>query len=86
MKTLLLVSCLLFAAVLPAQVTHHHDDGKKLVDKDVVIERLHTGMKFVEGPVWIARESALIFSDIPPNKIFKWLDRRAPIWQPGHAG
>ncbi|MGK0264751.1 MAG: hypothetical protein ACI8UD_003413, partial [Planctomycetota bacterium] len=64
MKTLLLASCLLLLAALPAQVTYHQpaghqqaghqQAGEQLVAKDVKIERLHTGMKFVEGPVWIA--------------------------------
>ncbi|MGK0301269.1 MAG: gluconolactonase, partial [Planctomycetota bacterium] len=72
MKTLSIASCSLLLAALPAQVTFHDDAGKELVAKDVKIERLHTGMKFVEGPVWIARDSALIFSDIPRAKLMRW--------------
>lgn len=72
MKKTLLVLSSLFAAALPAQVTFHDEAGKQLVDQDVKIERLHTGMKFVEGPVWIAREAALVFSDIPRAKLLRW--------------
>ena len=30
------------------------------------------GMKFTEGPVWVARPGYLLFSDIPANTIYKW--------------
>jgi gluconolactonase len=72
MKILSIASCSLLLATLPAQVTFHQPAGKELVGKDVKIERLHTGMKFVEGPVWIARDSALVFSDIPRAKLLRW--------------
>jgi gluconolactonase len=80
MKTLLLASCWLLLAALPAQVTYHQpaghqQAGEQLVAKDVKIERLHTGMKFVEGPVWIARDSALVFSDIPRAKLLRWTEQ-----------
>src|SRR5690606_30542939 len=39
------------------------------------IERLHTGMKFVEGPVWLARDAALLFSDIPRGKLLRWTEQ-----------
>lgn len=80
MKTLSLASCSLLLAALPAQVTYHQQvghqqAGQELVAKDVKIERLHTGMQFVEGPVWIARDSALVFSDIPRAKLLRWTEQ-----------
>jgi gluconolactonase len=37
------------------------------------IERLATGMKFLEGPVWVAKEGGyLVFSDIPANELKRW--------------
>lgn len=36
-----------------------------------VIEKVASGFKFVEGPVW-AREGYLLFSDIPNNVIDEW--------------
>ncbi len=36
------------------------------------IEKLVGGFRFVEGPVWIAEEKRLIFSDIPGNAIYSW--------------
>jgi len=43
-----------------------------LVDKDAKIEVLADGFKWVEGPVWVKRESFLLFSDVKQNTIFKW--------------
>ena len=56
----------------PAQIAFHAKAGRELVDAGAKIERLHTGMKFVEGPVWIAKEQALVFSDIPNARLMRW--------------
>lgn len=42
----------------------------KLVPKNVKIEKVSTGYKFTEGPVW-NRSGFLLFSDIPANTIYK---------------
>ena len=34
--------------------------------------RLCTGFGFTEGPVWAAADGALLFSDIPGNRIHRW--------------
>jgi gluconolactonase len=34
--------------------------------------RLCSGFGFTEGPVWIASDSALVFSDIPGNRTHRW--------------
>ncbi len=34
--------------------------------------RLCTGFGFTEGPVWIPWDNALIFSDIPGNRVHRW--------------
>lgn len=44
----------------------------KLVPLNVHVERIVSGRKWVEGPVWNRRESYLLFSDIPANSVFKW--------------
>lgn len=44
----------------------------KLFPKDAKVERLATGMQFIEGPVWITKENKLIFSDIPANEMREW--------------
>ena len=45
----------------------------KLVPSDARVEKLAGGLKFIEGPVWIAREGGyLVFSDIPADELKKW--------------
>jgi gluconolactonase len=38
------------------------------------IERLYTGARWAEGPVWFADGRYLLFSDIPNNRILRWLE------------
>ena len=72
MMRIVALVCSVFAAALPAQVTLHDPAGKELVAVDVEIEKLGGGMQFVEGPVWLADEGALVFSDIPRGKLLRW--------------
>ena len=45
----------------------------QLVAADAKVEKLGTGMKFLEGPCWIAADGGwLVFSDIPANELKKW--------------
>lgn len=44
----------------------------KLVPRDARLEILVEGQVWVEGPVWLPRSGALLFSDIPQNSIFEW--------------
>lgn len=44
----------------------------ELIPKDAVIEKLADGFDWSEGPVWIAKEKAILFSDVPRNVIFQW--------------
>jgi len=39
---------------------------------NVTVEKVATAMKFTEGPVW-SREGFLIFSDIPSNRLMKFV-------------
>ncbi|MFM9908285.1 MAG: SMP-30/gluconolactonase/LRE family protein [Chitinophagaceae bacterium] len=42
----------------------------------VSIEIISEGHDWTEGPVWIESEKMLLYSDIPPNKIFKWTEAK----------
>jgi len=57
---------------LQAQVTMHDPAASAVVAADAKVEKLAGAMKFVEGPVWLAAEQALVFSDIPPGKLLTW--------------
>ena len=43
-----------------------------LVDKGAGMELLAEGFEWSEGPVWVEEGNYLLFSDIPPNSIYKW--------------
>lgn len=47
-----------------------------LINKDAAVEIIAEGHKWTEGPLWIESEKMLLFSDIPPNKIFKWTEEK----------
>ncbi|HZP96385.1 MAG TPA: SMP-30/gluconolactonase/LRE family protein [Candidatus Limnocylindria bacterium] len=45
---------------------------RELVPEDAVVEQISSGHLFTEGPVWVAREGALLWSDIAGDTIWKW--------------
>jgi gluconolactonase len=49
-----------------------HERMDKLVPADAKIEVLAEGFVWTEGPVWAPQHNFLLFSDIPPNSIFRW--------------
>jgi gluconolactonase len=44
-----------------------------LIQENSEVERLATGHQFLEGPVWNSKGGFLLFSDIPANRIYKWV-------------
>ena len=44
----------------------------QVIPEDAVIEVLAEGFDWAEGPLWIVEGNYLLFSDIPPIKVFKW--------------
>ena len=38
------------------------------------VEKLATGFRWVEGPVWFGDAGCLLFSDIPNNRIMRWIE------------
>jgi gluconolactonase len=42
------------------------------INPDAKIEVIAEGFDWCEGPLWLPQEQALLFSDIPPNKIYQW--------------
>src|ERR1700741_5496979 len=41
---------------------------------NAAVERLYTGTRWAEGPVWFGDGRFLVFSDIPNNRILRWLE------------
>jgi gluconolactonase len=47
-------------------------EGENIISKEAQFDTLASGFDWTEGPVWVEAGGFLLFSDIPPNKIFKW--------------
>ena len=45
---------------------------QKLVLGQAAVERIATGFRFTEGPVWFGDGRYLLFSDIPNDRIMRW--------------
>lgn len=43
-----------------------------IVAPETTLNKLGSGMKFTEGPVWIADKEMLVFSDIPNSMLMQW--------------
>ena len=46
-----------------------------VVAHNPVLERLCTGARWSEGPVWIAEDDSLLWSDIPNDRMLRWSER-----------
>lgn len=44
-----------------------------------VVERLWTGARWAEGPVWFGDGRYLLFSDIPNNRIMRWTEETGQV-------
>lgn len=48
------------------------DNGLSELIRPETAERVCAGFDFTEGPVWVASDDCLLFSDIPQNRIHRW--------------
>ncbi len=48
------------------------DDRFNGLDGDFVVERIHTGARKSEGPVWFPAGCYLVWSDIPNSRLLRW--------------
>jgi gluconolactonase len=44
----------------------------EIIAPDARLEPLATGFQFLEGPVWMPIQAALVFSDIPGDTMYRW--------------
>jgi gluconolactonase len=54
------------------EIDRHDPLLDALVPFDAQLEVLAEGFEWTEGPVWVADGGYLLFSDIPPNSIYRW--------------
>ena len=55
-----------------AKIQLFEPEAQTIVDSTTVVEELATGFSWAEGPVWVENLNALLFSDVPENKIYIW--------------
>ena len=46
-----------------------------LIDPTAQVETLADGFEMTEGPVWLESESALLFTDPYPNRVYRWSEQ-----------
>ena len=51
----------------------------KLVAGSAAVERLYTGTRWGEGPVWFGDGRYLLWSDIPNNRILRWVEESGQV-------
>lgn len=57
-----------------------HPDFDVLLPTQFVVDRIATGFTFLEGPVWRQDEQCLLFTDIPANRILRFLSKSQGQW------
>ena len=53
---------------------HHHAAFKALILPHAEPELLYSGARWAEGPLWLGDSQQLLFSDIPENRILRWIE------------
>lgn len=54
---------------------HRYDPSfDSLVAKDARLEVIASGFDWSEGPVWVKNGGYLLFSDVPRNTVYKWVE------------
>ncbi len=68
-------------------ITRYPDPAVEVIDPrfekykigNAVVERLWTGSRWAEGPVWFGDGGFLLWSDIPNNRILKWQEATGEV-------
>ncbi|MCW0235492.1 MAG: SMP-30/gluconolactonase/LRE family protein [Ferrovibrio sp.] len=55
------------------------DSFLKLRLRTAAVERLATGFRWAEGPVWFGDQRCLIWSDIPNNQMLRWDEQTGAV-------
>ena len=77
MKTVLflfvgLLSLPCFAQQTIDDVERLDNEINLLIGENAVIEILDEGFNWSEGPVWVPQLNAVLFTDVPENKLYRW--------------
>jgi gluconolactonase len=78
---------ILASEIEPEHPSPYPDPAVEVVDPrfakyqviNAAVERLYTGARWAEGPVWIGDGGYLLFSDIPNNRMLRWLEETGEV-------
>ena len=56
-----------------------HTSFAKYKQGNAAVERLWTGARWAEGPVWFGDGRYLLFSDIPNNRMLRWVEETGEV-------
>src|SRR6185437_16113760 len=86
------IAIILAAALMPAfatppgaaagSVDAESPEFRQLVQVDSQVRNIAGGFTWAEGPVWIANGGYVLLSDVPKNRIYRWVpgERSATIF------
>jgi gluconolactonase len=60
-------------------VEHNHPAFRRYVLGSAALQRLYTGARWAEGPVWFGDGRYLLFSDIPNDRMLKWSEETGQV-------
>ncbi len=64
------------------EITVYNARARSLFPPGATLERLCTGAMWGEGPVWIDEDAALLWSDIPNDRMLRWSERDGmTVWR-----
>lgn len=59
---------------MASEIAVHDDRFRRLVSTDSQLVKLHSGMIWAEGPVYFPLGDYLLWSDIPNNRVWQWME------------
>src|SRR4030095_15013947 len=59
----------------PITIEIFQSEARSIITEESEIKTIAKGFNWSEGPVWIKDQKALLFSDVPENKIYKWTEK-----------
>ncbi len=54
------------------EIEIYDNNALQFIDSNATIEVIAKGFNWAEGPLWVAGQKILLFSDVPENKIYQW--------------
>ena len=57
-------------------IERYDSSVNNIISKDAKAEIIAEGFEWSEGPLWVEKHNMLLFSDIPPNTIYKWTEEK----------